>query len=274
MPFRLLVPPRTRPRGIWWVRPSVPGCGVETYCQSTSVPQSEKYWRGTRIASRSSAPPASRRRTEADGSDESRLVNAQPAEPAPMTTNSYRSAVTGLPDGFRCEVPDLAQLPRIDDSVVAVVHQWVHQLAPAAVDVRVPEPRPRLGVVDTRVEKNHVVELEQRDFGDALAGDLLLQLRPDVVVPVDVVVQRAWLELEDERLPDRFRHGVTPPRMMACAMMVDVGRLDRTGWPGSRPEGRPPIAPGGGMRCLGRYVTIAGGRAVSPTELKLSRTAI
>src|SRR5829696_1470306 len=130
-----------------------------------------------------------------------------------MTTKSYRSAVTGLPDGFRYEVPDLAQLPRIDDSVVVVVHQWVHQLAPAAVDVRVPEPRPRLRVVDTRVEKNHVVELEQRDFGDALAGDLLLQLRPDVVVPVDVVVQRAGLELEDECLPDRFRHGVTPPRM-------------------------------------------------------------
>ena len=41
MPLRLLVPPRTRPRGMRWVRPAVPDCGVETYCQSTSVPQSE-----------------------------------------------------------------------------------------------------------------------------------------------------------------------------------------------------------------------------------------
>src|SRR5215211_5592473 len=160
MPFRLLVPPRTRPRGIWWVRPSVPGCGVETYCQSTSVPQSEKYWRGTRIASRSSAPPASRRRTEADGSDESRLVSAQPAEPAPTTTKSYRSAATGLTGSIRREVPDLAQLTRIDDAVVAVVHQRIHQLAPAAVDIGIPEPRPRFGVINARVEKNHVVELE------------------------------------------------------------------------------------------------------------------
>src|SRR5215208_2208621 len=138
MPLRLLVPPRTRPRGMRWVRPSVPDCGVETYCQSTSVPHSEKYWRGTRIASRSSAPPASRRRTEADGSTESRLASAQPAEPAPTTTTSNRSAVTGLPGRIRCEVPDLTQLARINDSVIPVVHQWIHQLAPATVDVRIP----------------------------------------------------------------------------------------------------------------------------------------
>src|SRR5688572_17948558 len=110
MPLRLLVPPRTRPRGMRWERSPVPGCGVETYCQSTSVPQSEKYWRGIRIASRSSAPPASRRRTETDGSDESRLVRAQPAEPAPTTTKSYLSTVIGLPGRVGCEVPDLAQL--------------------------------------------------------------------------------------------------------------------------------------------------------------------
>src|ERR671910_1330224 len=189
-----------------------------------------------RIASRSSAPPASRRRTETDGSDESWLVSAQPAEPAPTTTKSYLSAAIGFSGRLRCEVPDLAQLARIDDPVVTIVHQRIHQLAPAAVNVRIPQPCPCLGVVDPRVEKNHVVELEQRDLGDALLGDLLLQLRPDVVVPVDVVVQGAWLELEDERLPDRFRHGVTPPRMSSCATIVDVDRLDRTRWPGGRPS--------------------------------------
>src|SRR5215212_7924793 len=97
-----------------------------------------------RIASRSSAPPASSKRTDADGSAESWLVSAQPADPAPTTTKSYRSAGTGLSGGIRCEVPDLTQLARIDDAVIAVVHQWVHQLAPATVDVRIPEPRPRL----------------------------------------------------------------------------------------------------------------------------------
>src|SRR5215217_7538111 len=213
MPLRLLVPPSTRPRGMRWVRPAVPDCGIETYCQSTSVPQSEKYWRGTRIASRSSAPPASRRRTEADGSDESRLVSAQPAEPAPTMTKSYRSAVTGLTGSIRREVPDLAQLTRIDDAIVVVVHQWIHQLAPTAVNIGIPEPRPRFGVGDARVEKNHVVKLEQGNFGDALTADLLLQFRPDVVMPVDVVVQRAWLELQHKCLPDRFRHELTPPRI-------------------------------------------------------------
>src|ERR687894_2501133 len=112
-----------------------------------------------RIASRSSAPPASRRRTETDGSAESRLVSAHPAEPAPTTTKSYGSAVTGLASRFRREVPDLAQLTRIDDPVVAVVHQGTHEFPPASVDIRVPQPRPGLGVIDARMEKNHVVEL-------------------------------------------------------------------------------------------------------------------
>src|SRR5919112_6638674 len=104
-----------------------------------------------RIASRSSAPPASRRRTETAGSDESRLVSAQPAEPAPTTTKSYRSAVIALSSRLRSEVPDLAQLARIDDTVVTIVHQGIHQLPPPPVNVRIPEPRPCLGVVDPRV---------------------------------------------------------------------------------------------------------------------------
>src|SRR5215212_7550566 len=133
MPLRLLVPPRTRQRGMRWVRPAVPDCGVETYCQSTS------------------APPASRRRTETAGSDESRLVSAQPAEPAPTTTKSYRSAVIALSSRLRSEVPDLAQLARIDDSVVAIVHQRIHQLPPTPVNVRIPETSPCPGVVDPRV---------------------------------------------------------------------------------------------------------------------------
>src|SRR5215213_10734907 len=233
MPLRLLVPPRTWPRGMRWVRPAVPDCGIETYCQSTSVPQSEKYWRGTRIASRSSAPPASKRRTEAAGSDESRLVSAQPAEPAPTMTKSYRSAVIALPIRLRSEMPDLAQFARIDDPVVTIVHQGIHQLPPAPVSVRIPEPCPCLGVVDPGVEKNHVVELEQRDLGDALAGDLLLQLRPDVVVPVDVIVQRPRFELEDERLPDGFGHSVTPPHMSQFACLFrcrSVGSYEMASW--------------------------------------------
>src|SRR5918993_137837 len=187
-----------------------------------------------RIASRSSAPPASRRRTETDGSDESRLVSAQPAEPAPTTTKSYLSAAIGFSGRLRCEVPDFAQLARIDDPVVAIVHQRIHQLAPAPVNVRIPEPRPRLGVIDARVKENHIVELEQRDLGDALPGDFLLQLRPDVVVPVDVVVQCARFELEDERLPDRFGHVVTPPRMSPCAVFLrsrSAGSYGMASWP-------------------------------------------
>src|ERR671913_422111 len=228
MPLRLLVPPRTRPRGMRWERPAVPDCGVETYCQSTSVPQSEKYCRGIRIASRSSAPPASRRRTDAPGSEVSRLVSAQPAEPAPTTTKSNRSVTIGLPSWLRGEVPDLAQLTRVDDPIIPVVHQWIHQLSPAPVDVGVPKSRPGLRVVDARVKKNHVLELEERNFGYALPGDLLLQLRPDVVVPIDIVVERAWLELEDECLSNRLGHGVTPPRITSCAAIVAVGRPDRT----------------------------------------------
>src|SRR5918999_355721 len=96
MPLRLLVPPRTRPRGIGWTRPAVPACGVETYRQSTSVPQSEKYRLGMRIASRSSAPPASSSATGTVGSAESRLASAHPADPAPTTTTSYAPAATPL----------------------------------------------------------------------------------------------------------------------------------------------------------------------------------
>src|SRR5215207_4568526 len=201
-----------------------------------------------RIASRSSAPPASRRRTETDGSDESRLVSAQPAEPAPTTTKSYLSAAIGFSRRLRREVPDLTQLERIDDPVVTIMHQGTRQLAPAPVDIRVPEPSPRLGVVDARVKENHIVELEERDLGDALPGDLLLQLRPDVVVPVHVIVQLPRLELEDERLPDRFGHRVTPSHTTRRGAIVAIGGPDRTGWALGRLERCRPKPISGGMR--------------------------
>ena len=78
------------------------------------------------------------------------------------------------------------------------------------MNLRVPEPRPGVGIVDLGDEQDHVVELEQGDLGDALTGDLLLQLGPDVVVPVDVLVQSARFEFEQKRLSDRLGHRDSP----------------------------------------------------------------
>jgi len=44
------------------------------------------------------------------------------------------------------------------------------------------------------VAEHHVIKLKERDFGDPLARDLLLQLGPDIVVPVDVLLQRIRFE--------------------------------------------------------------------------------
>src|SRR3954470_2492851 len=65
MPLSELEPPSTLPRGHWCTSPPLCACGVVSYAQSTSVPQSAGHIGGWWIASSVSGPPASRTTTRA-----------------------------------------------------------------------------------------------------------------------------------------------------------------------------------------------------------------
>src|SRR3954454_15378700 len=97
MPLRLLEPPRTLPRGHWCTSPPLCCCGVVSYAQSTSVPQSAGHIGGWWMASSVSGPPASSTTTRAFASSESRAATAHPADPAPITTWSTCDDDMGSP---------------------------------------------------------------------------------------------------------------------------------------------------------------------------------
>jgi hypothetical protein len=100
------------------------------------------------------------------------------------------------------EVEDLLDRARIDDPLGGELHELVHDLAPAVMDLGVPQAIPGGFVVDLRVEEQHRIALEDRHVGDALALDLGDELGPDVVVVALVLGQRAGLQPHRECLPD------------------------------------------------------------------------
>src|SRR3954451_17661325 len=103
MPLSELDPPRTLPRGHWWTSPPLCSCGVVSYAQSTSVPQSVGHIGGWWIASSVSGPPASSTATRASASSDSRAATAHPAEPAPITTWSTCDVMSPLPSPGRAD---------------------------------------------------------------------------------------------------------------------------------------------------------------------------
>src|SRR4051795_7648699 len=101
MPLSELEPPSTLPRGHWCTSPPLCACGVVSYAQSTSVPQSAGHIGGWWIASSVSGPPppgggapppagppppARGTTRRAPPPPPSRAATAHPAEPAPITT--------------------------------------------------------------------------------------------------------------------------------------------------------------------------------------------
>src|SRR3954447_8772480 len=126
--------------------------------------------------------------------------------PPPVTT-AIRPAWSAIALALRpgLEVEHLVDRAGVDDALVVELHQRVHDRAPLVVDLRVPQPVPRLLVADLGVQEQHGILLEDRDLGDPVLLDLRHELGPDVVVVALVLGQAAGLEPHRERAPD---HGV------------------------------------------------------------------
>ena len=74
----------TFPLGQKWTLLTVPFCGVVLNCQSTSFRCNKVAAAGIAISAlSSSSPPASKSKTETEGSSESLFASTAPDEPAP-----------------------------------------------------------------------------------------------------------------------------------------------------------------------------------------------
>ena len=65
------------------------------------------------------------------------------------------------------EMKDLGQFAGIDGSVGEQIHQRLHQFGPAAMDRRIPQPLPGVGIMNFGIEKQIEPVLKRVDRGDA-----------------------------------------------------------------------------------------------------------